>query len=93
MQRRPRSLQELERALCKHAKPLHSQPIASIDRRTISGLLSKLNEASGPAATKAVRSGLIKYFTWMMKEGLIESNPAAFTNVPVTNGPRTRLLS
>jgi integrase len=93
VQRRPRSLKELERALCKHAKPLHSQPIASIDRRAVAGLLSKLTEASGPAATKAVRAGLIKYFTWAMKEGLIESNPSAFTNVPVVNGARKRLLT
>jgi Arm DNA-binding domain len=40
--RRPRSFLQIERHLRKDAKPLHAHSLASIDRRTVAGLISKL---------------------------------------------------
>jgi integrase len=90
---RPVSLKEIERHLGKHAKPLHPRPITAIDRRTVASLISALTEKNGPTAAKCVRASLAAYFTWLTREGLLDANPVAFTNVPTTNAVRSRLLS
>jgi integrase len=87
------SLKEVERHLGKHAKPLHPRPITAIDRRTVASLISALAEKNGPTAAKCVRASLASYFTWLTREGLLDANPVAFTNVPTTNAVRSRLLS
>jgi integrase len=92
--RRPRSFSELERHLCKHAKPLHSQPLATLDRRTIGALITRLAEHNGLTVAKSTRADIIKYLTWAMREGLLDgTNPATLTNMPAVADPRTRLLS
>ena len=87
------SLKEVERHLGKHAKSLHPRPITAIDRRTVASLISALAEKNGPTAAKCVRASLAAYFTWLTREGLLDANPVAFTNVPTTNAVRSRLLS
>jgi integrase len=89
---RPRSYRETERHLRQYAKPLHSRPVASIDRRTIAALLATLTEKNGPTAAKCARASLGGYFTWLLREGLVDTNCVAFTNKPVEHGARTRVL-
>jgi len=91
--RRPRSFLQIERHLRKDAKPLHAHSLASIDRRTVAGLISKLVEENGPTAALNARTSIVQFLAWCVREGLIEHNVAANTNAPVANGPRTRLLS
>lgn len=91
--RRPRSYKELERHLMKYAKPLHSRALASIDRRVISGLISDIEEKSGPSAAIHAHGSLSGYFTWLMGEGLLEQNPILYTNKPETRPARDRVLS
>jgi integrase len=85
---KPRSWQETDRHLTAHARPLHSYPITAIDRRTIATRLAEIEKASGPAASNRVRASLSAFFSWAAREGYIESNPVAYTNKAIENGPR-----
>jgi integrase len=88
---KPRSFEETERHLEKHAKPLHPWPIESIDRRAIAGRLAELAKTSGPAASNRVRASLSAFFSWLTREGYVDSNPVAYTNKAIENGPRERV--
>jgi integrase len=90
---KPRSMEEVERHLLKHAKPFHARPITAIDRRAIASRLAEITEASGPVAANRVRGSLSAYLMWAAREGIIEANPVAFTNKAVENGPRERVLA
>jgi integrase len=79
---RPRSYEEIERHILKHAKPLHGMPIATIDQRTIALRIGHIADNSGEAAAGLVRSTLSSMFGWAMKEGLVTQNPVANTNTP-----------
>jgi integrase len=92
-ERRPRSFQELERHLCKYAKPLHPRAVTSIDRRALSGLIANIAEKSGPAAAICAHGSLSGYFTWLAREGVIEQNPVAYTNKPEARPARDRLIT
>jgi integrase len=90
---RPRSFKEIESRLCRLARPLHSRPIASIDRRAISHLISQLAERNGPSAAINVHGTMSGYFAWLMREGLIEQNPMIGSNRPAKRPARDRLPS
>jgi integrase len=89
---KPRSWQEVNRHLTAHAKPLHSYPITTIERRAIANRLAEIEKASGPAACNRVRTSLSAFFSWAAREGYIDANPAAFTNKAIENGSRERVL-
>ena len=91
---RPRSYIEIERHLLVHAKKLHSRSLADFatDRRSVALLLAEITEASGPTAANMVRSSLSAFSAWLMREGLLESNPVTATNKAVENGARDRVL-
>jgi integrase len=90
---KPRSFEEAERHLSKHARALHAWPIESIDRRTIATRLTEITKASGPAASNRVRTSLSAFFSWAAREGYVDANPVAFTNKAVENGSRDRVLT
>jgi integrase len=90
-ERRPRSFKELQRHLCKYARPLHSRSIASIDRRAISSLVATISERNGPSAAINAHGSLSGYFSWLMREGLIEANPILFSNKPKAGPARDRV--
>jgi integrase len=92
-ERRPRSYKELERHLMKYAKPLHPRAITSVDRRAISSLISDIEENSGPSAAIHCHGSLSGYFTWLMREGLIDQNPLPYTNKPEIRPSRERVLT
>jgi integrase len=90
---RLKSFGESTRHLTKDVRSFHALPITRLDRRTIATRLSEIAESNGPAAANRVRSTLSAICSWATREGLIESNPVAFTNLATENGPRNHLLS
>jgi integrase len=88
----PRSLEEIERHLQKHAEPLHAKALTAIDRRMIATRLSEITEKTPPTANR-VRASLSGFFTWAIKEGLIDNNPVSYTNKNPENDDRERVLS
>jgi integrase len=90
---KPRSVEELERHLMAHAKPLHRLRLAEIDRRTIALRLAEIERGSGPIARNRVRSSLSAMFAWAIREGLIEVNPVAGTGKADEGHSRDRVLS
>jgi integrase len=72
----PRSYVEVERHLMKQCKPLHSLPIAKLDRRAISGRKAAIATKSGNVTANRVHASLSAFLAWCMQEGLIDSNPA-----------------
>lgn len=79
-QMKPRSYEEIERHLLTHAKPLHALPLTTIDQRTVAARLGEIAANSGAVASNRVRATLSALFNWTIGEGLLQSNPAAFTN-------------
>jgi integrase len=92
-ERRPRSFQELERHLCKYARPLHPRAVTDIDRRALSGLIANIAEKSGPTSAICCHASLSGYFSWLAREGVIDQNPVAFTNKPEAQPARDRLIT
>ncbi|MFZ3352260.1 MAG: integrase arm-type DNA-binding domain-containing protein [Xanthobacteraceae bacterium] len=90
---KPRSYEENERHLLKHAKPLHGLQLAQIDRRTIAGLLTAVGKDSGPAARNRLRASLSGFFVWCLKQGLVDANPVFGTEIATEAGARERVLS
>jgi integrase len=92
-ERRPRSFKELERHLCKYARPLHPRALTGIDRRAISSLIATIAESSGPSAARNAHGALSGYFSWLVREGVIEQSPTLLANKPEAGTARDRVLS
>lgn len=90
---KPRSYVENERHLLFQAKPLHGLAVDAIDRRTIAVWLAEIAESSGPTAANRARASLSACFSWLVREGLVESNPVIATNRAAEAGARERVLS
>jgi integrase len=90
---KPRSYVGVEYHLRVQSKPFHRLPLAQIDRRAIARLLAEIGVASGPYAANRLRASLMTFFTWCMREGLIESNVVIATNKNDEGGGRERVLS
>jgi integrase len=91
---RPRSFKETERHLVKYARILHGHPVATIDRRAIAALVSTTTAKAGPAAANCMLGSLSGYFTWLLREGLIDgSNPAGYVNKAQQNKARDRVFT
>jgi integrase len=89
---RARSLVEVTRHLNVNAKPLHRLPLAGIDRRTVSKLISTLAENRGPVAANRTGSSIAAFFAWAIREGWIDVNPAVTLNKQHEQ-PRARVLT
>lgn len=89
---RPRAYVEVERHLNTHAKQLHRQPLADVTRRDVAGVLATIATNKSDATANRVRSSLSAFAAWCIREGLIDSNPVAFTERrPETS--RSRLIT
>jgi integrase len=77
---RPRSYDELDRNINRHAKPLHGLILAGIDRRRVSALLSRITDSRGPIAANRLRASLSAFFTWAIREGMLDTNVVTGTN-------------
>ena len=76
---RASTLLEIERHLQRNLAPLHDMPLAAINRRTIANQLARITNVA-PVQSNRTRSTLSAFLTWAAREGLIETNAAAFTN-------------
>jgi integrase len=90
---KPRSYVGVEYHLRVQSKPFHRLPLAQIDRRAIARLLAEIGVSSGPFAANRLRASLMTFFTWCMREGLIDSNVVIATNKNHEGGGRERVLS
>ena len=90
---KPRSYVGVEYHLRVQSKPFHRLPLAQIDRRAIARLLAEIGVSSGPFAANRLRASLMTFFTWCMREGLIDSNVVIATNKNHEGGSRERVLS
>jgi integrase len=82
-----------ERFLLAHFKPFHNLPLSRIDRRTIAGRLSDIAADKGPTAADRARAALSAFFTWALREGLVDANPVIATNTHTSGRGRDRVLS
>jgi integrase len=89
---RPESMRAGRRYLLSHAKPLHGMEIAKINRAIIAAELNRVERESGAATANRVRATLSAFFNWCAREGLVDANPAAFTNKRAEKS-RDRVLS
>jgi integrase len=76
---KPRSLEEIDRHLLTHAKPLHKLQLSKIRRADIAACIGTVGKNSGEIAGNRVRTTLSGLFSWAMTEGLVESNPVVGT--------------
>jgi integrase len=75
-----------------HLAPFHRVSIHQISRRMVSEQLLVIETKSGPHARNHARTTIIAFYNWAIGEGLIETNPSAFTNMAEVK-PRGRTLS
>src|SRR5262249_39360961 len=91
---RPRSMIGVQHHLMVQCKSLHHLPLAEIDRRTIALTLAQVEQQSGPVSRNRVRSSLSAFFTFAIKEGLLDgANPTSGTGKAIENGGRDRVLT
>jgi len=89
MQRRvrPNTLDHVTRNLKKYAASLHGESVVAVERASVHRLHVSLTKTVGPVQANRVLTTLGAMFSWAMKAGLAENNPAAL--VP-KNAERTR---
>jgi hypothetical protein len=90
---RSRTYTETERYLQTHWKPLHGLALAKVSRATVANGLASIAEVRGPSAADRARAALSAFFTWAMREGLIDANPVGATNKASNGKSRDRVLS
>jgi len=68
--------------------------VAAILRRDIAALMSTIASRNGATAANCMLGSLSGYFTWLIREGLIEgANPAAYVNKAVASKSRDRVIA
>ena len=90
--RRASYVRDVRRYLLVDAAPLHDLPVAAITRKRIAALLDDM-ASRAPVAADRCRVALSTLFTWAMKQGLAEANPAAAVARVVEPKARERALS
>jgi len=91
-QRRPRAYDNCQRHLLKYAKPLHGVALAKVDRRAIAALLTQIGTSAGHTTSNRVRTSMGAFFSWAIRQGLTDTNPALNTN-RYDEKSRSRVLS
>jgi integrase len=76
---KPGSFIATQRHLMTHAKPLHRLRLTEIDRRTIALRLAEIEADCGPIARNRTRASLSAFYSWCIREGLVETNPVEGT--------------
>jgi site-specific recombinase XerD len=89
---KPRSFDELQRHLRKHAKPLHEQHAGKVTKRAVVELLEDVVER-GPVGANRTRAALSGLFSWGMKAALVGANPVISTFKPAEERSRDRVLT
>jgi Arm DNA-binding domain len=90
---RPETFRQLTLHLRKHSSPLHGLAIDRIDRRRIAQLLAQVEVGSGAVSRNRLRSNLSAFWSWLIREGLLEINVVAGTGTADEGPSRDRVLS
>jgi integrase len=90
---KPGSFSAIQRHLIEHGKYFHAKKLGDIDRRAIAIRLAEIEKGSGPVARNRVRSSLSAFFSWAIREGLIETNPVTGTGTADEGKSRDRVLT
>jgi integrase len=86
---RPSSMAALKRDLLRWWAPLHRMPLNAVTRRHVA-----VHLVGPPTAAGRARVSLMGFFSWAIKQGLIETNPVINTPIPNEHvRPRERVLS
>ena len=88
-----RSYEQLKSHLAKHWAPLWDLSIHKITRSDIDAGLRKITTERGPFAANRARASLSIFFSWAVKEGIVDTNPVIATNRPTDERARDRVLS
>jgi integrase len=82
------------RYLTGYWKPLHSQPIATVNRRSVAARLSEVALDHGATAAARARQSLSAFFAWAIREGIADENPVIGTSKPAAHlRARDRVLT
>jgi integrase len=79
--------------LGSYFKPLHNIPADVITRRDVAACVLAISQKNGQVAAVRARAALSAMFTWAMRSGLTETNPAIGTPKPKEPPERTRVLT
>jgi integrase len=90
---KPQSYTQVETHLTDHWAPFNRLSVHKIGRREIATRLGEIAQERGPIAANRARANLSAFFTWTMKEGIVDANPVIATNKPADETSRTRVLS
>jgi integrase len=90
---RPRSYQQIRAHLTDHWKAFNRLSIHDIGRRNVAAQLVAISDERGPYAANRARTTLSAFFTWAMREGLIDANPVVGTNKQASENRRERVLT
>jgi integrase len=90
---KPRTFVQVETHLTNHWKAFKSRPIHEITRRDIALQLVAIADERGPYAANRARATLSNFYTWAMKEGIVEANVVLGTNRQADEKARDRVLS
>lgn len=70
------------RYLTNYWKPLHGLAIDSVNRRIVAARLGEIVHEHGKTAAARARQSLSAFFSWLIREGIAESNPVIGTSDP-----------
>ena len=73
--------------------PLHSMAIDKVTRRDVASRIIVVKRQHGPIVAAAARAKLSAFFTWAMRQGLVEHNPTIGIEPPKRTASRERVLS
>jgi hypothetical protein len=79
-QLKARSYEQVKTHLAKHWAPLWDLSIHKFTRSDIDAGLRKIATERGPFAANRARASLSNFFSWAMKEGIVDANPVIGTN-------------
>jgi integrase len=83
-----------KRYLTVYWKPFNKTAIEAVSRRTIATRLNHIVTEYGVTAAARARQSLSAFFTWTIREGIVESNPVIGTNDPASHiDARDRVLT
>jgi integrase len=90
---KPRTFVQVETHLANHWKAFKGRPIHEISRRDIALQLVAIAGERGPYAANRARATLSNFYTWAMKEGIVDANVVLGTNRQADEKARERVLS
>jgi len=91
---RPKTLRDLHWYLeGPHFRALHGAPLDRIGRKEIAAALVVIERERGTPTALRARAALASMYTWAMRSGLTDANPAANTPKPAIGRSRERVLT